>query len=231
MENKAQLTVRHLGSVDYLKALRAMRSYTDRRSGMDADEVWLLEHPPVFTQGQAGKAEHVLAVGNIPVVQADRGGQVTYHGPGQLVAYLLIDLPRSGFGVRQLVDIIEDSIIATLAAVGVGARARDDAPGVYLADGAKIAALGLRVRKGCSFHGLALNLDLDLEPFSRINPCGYAGQRVARLKDLVPNWAAQDRRLLEDTLVGELAQRLGYTSWRQMSGLSEHDASESEIDD
>ena len=172
------LTARWLGRQDYLPTWRAMQAYTDRRDAHSADELWLLEHPPVFTQGQAGKAEHVLAPGDIPVVQVDRGGQVTYHGPGQLVGYVLIDLKRAGFGVRQLVTHIENALVELLALYGLSAAPRPDAPGVYLENGAKIAQLGLRVRRGCSFHGLSLNIDMDLSVFQRINPCGHAGMAV-----------------------------------------------------
>lgn len=158
-----------------------MREFTDGRDATTVDELWFLQHPPVFTQGQAGKSEHLLAPGDIPVVQVDRGGQVTYHGPGQWVAYLLLDLRRRGLGVRALVDLIEAAVIETLAHYGVAGAADPAAPGVYV-DGAKIAALGLRIRRGCSYHGVALNVDMDLEPFERINPCGYAGLRVTSLR-------------------------------------------------
>jgi lipoyl(octanoyl) transferase len=163
-----------------------MRLFTDNRQNETPDELWALEHPPVFTQGQAGKAEHLLTPGNIPVVQTDRGGQVTYHGPGQLVIYLLIDLKRRKLGVRQVVTLIENAIIEILAdEFGLQAQADPKAPGVYV-DGRKIAALGLRVRKGCTFHGLSLNIDCDLEPFSRINPCGYEGLAVTSLQQECP---------------------------------------------
>lgn len=171
-------TVRWLGLQDYEPVWRAMQAYTDTRDADSSDELWLLEHPPVFTQGQAGKAEHVLAPGDIPVVQVDRGGQVTYHGPGQLVGYVLVDLKRLGFGIRELVTRIEQSLVELLDCYGLSAHPRPDAPGVYLGDGAKIAQLGLRVRRGCTFHGLSLNIDMDLEPFARINPCGYQGLAV-----------------------------------------------------
>jgi len=160
-----------------------MQAFTDARGPDTEDELWLVEHEPVFTLGQAGKPEHVLAAGDIPVVPVDRGGQVTYHGPGQLVAYPLVDLRRLGLGVRSLVERIEQALIDTLDGFGVAAFRRAGAPGVYTASGAKIAALGLRVRRGCSFHGLAFNVDMDLEPFERINPCGYAGQPVTALID------------------------------------------------
>ncbi|HEX8593276.1 MAG TPA: lipoyl(octanoyl) transferase LipB [Pseudomonas sp.] len=176
------LGFREPGLVDYERAWHAMQRFTGERDKEAQDEVWLVQHPPVFTQGQAGKAEHLLLPGNIPVIQVDRGGQVTYHGPGQLVAYLMLDVRRLGFGVRDLVTRIERSLIAVLASYGVTAAAKPDAPGVYV-DGAKIASLGLRIRNGCSFHGLALNVDMDLEPFRRINPCGYAGLAMTQLRD------------------------------------------------
>jgi len=176
------LGFRDLGLVAYEPAWHAMQRFTNERGRDVGDEVWLVQHPPVFTQGQAGKAEHLLLPGTIPVVQVDRGGQVTYHGPGQLVAYLMLDVRRLGFGVRDLVTRIERSLIALLASYGVTAVAKAEAPGVYV-DGAKIASLGLRIRNGCSFHGLALNVDMDLEPFRRINPCGYAGLAMTQLCD------------------------------------------------
>lgn len=163
-----------------------MQQFTATRDETTPDELWLLEHPPVYTQGQAGKPEHVLAPGDIPVVQIDRGGQVTYHGPGQLVAYLLFDLKRSKIGVRDFVRRIEQSVIDVLAGYGIAAYGKVDAPGVYVSRAggeAKIASLGLRIRNGCSYHGLALNVNMDLEPFSRINPCGYAGLQVAQIAD------------------------------------------------
>lgn len=208
-DTQQHLVVRSLGRIDYLPCWQAMQAFTDQRDAADQDEFWVLEHPPVFTQGQAGKAEHLLMPGDIPVVQVDRGGQVTYHGPGQLVIYLLIDLRRRRQGVRYLVDGIEQALIALLAHYGVSAAARAAAPGVYVGD-AKIASLGLRIRKGCSFHGLSLNLDLDLEPFSRINPCGYEGLAVTRLSDL---WVgALDRDRVAALLVEELMRQFGYTA-------------------
>jgi lipoyl(octanoyl) transferase len=176
--------VRHLGEVDYLKTWQDMQAFTDARDKESADELWFLQHPPVYTLGKNGKAEHILNPQDIPVVNSDRGGQVTYHGPGQIVVYTLLDLKRLKIGVRELVTLIEQGVIDLLADYGVSSSARRDAPGVYVND-AKIAALGLRVRKGCSFHGLALNVDMDLEPFSRINPCGYEGLEVTRLKDII----------------------------------------------
>ncbi len=177
-----RLGFRDLGLIDYEPAWQAMQRFTDGRNRDTPDEVWLVQHPAVFTQGQSGKPEHLLLPGDIPVVQVDRGGQVTYHGPGQLVAYLLLDVRRLGFGVRELVTRIEHSLIALLASYGVTAAAKPEAPGVYV-DGAKIASLGLRIRNGCSFHGLALNVDMDLDPFKRINPCGYAGLAMTQLRE------------------------------------------------
>ncbi|GGI99151.1 octanoyltransferase [Halopseudomonas pertucinogena] len=203
----AELIVRHLGLVDYQPTLDAMRRLTAERDAATPDEIWLLQHPPVFTQGQAGKAEHVLAAGDIPVIQVERGGQVTYHGPGQLVGYLMLDLRRRGLGVRELVTAMEESLVELLAGYGVEAAPKPDAPGVYV-DGAKIASLGLRVRRGCSFHGLALNVDMDMQPFSRINPCGYSGLRMTQLGEQVsaPVDIGEVARRLEKVL----RRRLGY---------------------
>ena len=189
---------RELGLVAYEPTLQAMKDLTDSRTPDDPDQLWLLQHPRVFTQGQAGKAEHVLAPGDIPVIQVDRGGQVTYHGPGQWVLYLMLDLRRRGWGVRNLVDTIERSIVLLLAEYGIDAEPRPDAPGVYVG-GAKIASLGLRVRRGCSYHGLSLNVDMDLEPFGRINPCGHRGLEVTSMARLLPgaiNLDVVGRRLL-----------------------------------
>jgi lipoyl(octanoyl) transferase len=177
------LRVRTLGRQPYVPVWRAMQQYTDTRGPDSADELWLVEHDPVYTQGQAGRAEHVLAPGDIPVVQVDRGGQVTYHGPGQLVAYPLLDLRRLRIGVRELVDRVEQVVIDMLAEWDIRAARRAGAPGVYV-DDAKVMALGLRVRRGCAFHGLALNVAMDLSPYARINPCGYAGLAVTQLLDL-----------------------------------------------
>jgi lipoyl(octanoyl) transferase len=182
-----------------------MQAFTDQRGAATADELWLLEHTAVFTLGQAGRREHLLSPGDIPVVQVDRGGQVTYHGPGQLVAYLLLDLRRAGIGVKRLVETLEETIIELLKGYAVAAGLRPGAPGVYVG-GRKIASLGLRVRRGCSFHGLALNLDGDLEPFSRINPCGYPGLGVTRLGDWVHDL---DPGAVGLELAGILARRLG----------------------
>jgi lipoyl(octanoyl) transferase len=177
--------VRDLGRTQYQPVFEAMQGFTANRHGNTPDEIWLTEHEAVFTQGQAGKAEHLLAPGDIPVVQSDRGGQVTYHAPGQIVAYLLFDIRRSGLSVRGLVRGIESAVIQTLESYGVAGAPRPDAPGVYVA-GAKVASLGLRVRRGCSYHGLALNVDMDLQPFARINPCGLQGLDVTQLADLAP---------------------------------------------
>jgi lipoyl(octanoyl) transferase len=181
----AEVLQRQLGLVDYAPTLQAMKDLTDTREPGDLDQLWLLQHPRVFTQGQAGKAEHVLTPGDIPVIQVDRGGQVTYHGPGQWVLYLMIDLRQRSWGVRDLVNMIERSIVLLLAEYGIDATPKPKAPGVYVA-GAKIASLGLRVRRGCSYHGLSLNVDMDLEPFQRINPCGYQGLEVTSMASLLP---------------------------------------------
>jgi len=199
-----RLTVRRLGLADYAPVWRAMQDFTDRRDETTEDEFWLVQHPPVFTQGQAGRAEHLLAPGDIPVIQVDRGGQVTYHGPGQIVGYPLIDLRRRDIGVKDFVHRIEEAIIRVLAHYGVSGERVAGAPGIYVA-GAKIASLGLRVRRGCSFHGLAFNIDMDLEPFRRINPCGYAGLEVTQLSALAPvEFVAVERHLIEEfsTLLG-----------------------------
>lgn len=188
-ETATAFDVYRLGTQPYDPVWQAMRHYTDTRTAEDRDQLWLLEHSPVFTQGQAGRPEHLLDTGDIPVVQADRGGQVTYHGPGQLIAYVMLDLKRQKFGVRALVTALERSVIASLAWHGIDAYARPDAPGVYVTQAgqmAKIASLGLRVRRGCSFHGIAYNIDMDLTPFLRINPCGYAGMPMTHLRALLP---------------------------------------------
>lgn len=209
------LSVREYGLVDYSTAWQAMQRFTNERTPATLDEVWLLQHPSVFTQGQAGKAEHLLMPGDIPVVQADRGGQVTYHGPGQLVCYLMLDVRRLGLGVRQLVSRIELSLIELLASYGVQALAKPDAPGVYV-NGAKIASLGLRIRNGRSFHGLALNVDMDLEPFGRINPCGYAGLAMTQLADLVAGPVAMSE--VNARLREQLVKHLGYTQQQTLTG-------------
>lgn len=196
--------IRHLGRVDYLPTFERMRAFTLGRDANTADELWVLEHPPVFTQGQAGRPEHLLAPGEIPVVQTDRGGQVTYHGPGQIVVYPLLDLSRLGYGIRSLVERLETGICATLARFGIDAAPRRDAPGVYVGP-AKIASLGLRVRHARCYHGIALNVDMDLEPFSRINPCGYAGMRMTQMAEFVPGITPDEvRPVLIDRLIDAL---------------------------
>ncbi|ABM61791.1 lipoyl(octanoyl) transferase LipB [Halorhodospira halophila] len=174
---------RYLGEQPYEPTWTAMRTFTEERSSETRDELWLLQHPPVYTLGQAGRPEHILDTGETPVVHTDRGGQVTWHGPGQLVAYPLLDLRRWGLGVRTLVHALEQSVVSLLAAYGVPSHRREDAPGVYV-DGAKVAALGIRVRRGCSYHGLSLNVCNDPAPFERIHPCGYAGLTTTRVHDL-----------------------------------------------
>jgi len=202
------MQIRKPGLVDYTHTWQAMRDFTDQRDADTEDELWLLQHPPVFTQGQAGKAEHVLLPGDIPVVQSDRGGQVTYHGPGQWVVYLLLDLRRSGLGIRDLVTLIEQSLVSVLGRLGIQAQPRADAPGVYV-DGVKIASLGLRVRRGCTYHGLALNVDMDLEPFTRINPCGYQGMQVTTVRQCLADQGVLDSEAIAEDLLRELQGRLG----------------------
>ena len=217
--NATTLGVRELGLLEYQPAWQAMQRFTSERGPATGDEIWLLQHPPVFTQGQAGKPEHLLLPGNIPVVQADRGGQVTYHGPGQLVCYLLLDVRRLGIGVRELVSRIEQSLIDLLASYDVQAISKPDAPGVYV-DGAKIASLGLRIRNGRSFHGLALNVDMDLEPFGRINPCGYAGMSMTQLADLVAGPVAFSE--VSARLREQLVKHLGYAQQQTLTGAIEY---------
>ena len=182
-QNKHNLIIRQLDTMDYSKVWHAMQNFTDERDEKTEDELWLVQHPPVFTQGQAGKEEHLLMPGDIEVVKVDRGGQITYHGPGQQVIYFMINLRRRKMGVRQLVTLIENAIVYSLNDFGIKAYPKPDAPGVYV-DDKKIASLGLRVRKGCSFHGLALNVNMDLSPFLRINPCGYAGLEMIQTCDI-----------------------------------------------
>ncbi len=201
------LQTRRLGLVEYEPTWRAMQELAERREPDCDDELWLLQHPPVFTLGLNGKPEHLLDPGKIPVVQVDRGGQVTYHGPGQLVAYLMLDLNRRKLGVQPLVHLLEQAVIDLLADYDIRAMARADAPGVYV-DERKIAALGLRVKRGYSYHGLALNMDMDLAPFSRINPCGYPGMQVTQLKDLGVN---ADISVISTRLESHLRRLLGYT--------------------
>ena len=209
------LVIRQLNTMDYSQVWHAMKDFTDNRDASIADELWLVEHPSVFTQGQAGKAEHLLVPGDIEVVKVDRGGQVTYHGPGQLVVYVMINLRRKKMGVRQLVTLIENSIVAALSDYDIAAYAKADAPGVYV-DEKKIASLGLRVRKGCSFHGLAMNVNMDLSPFLRINPCGYAGLEMVQTADLQ---GPEDTTSASTALVKHLINLLEANNVSYQSGL------------
>lgn len=209
------LLLRRLGQCEYRLVFDAMRAFTAARHSQTPDELWWVEHPPVFTQGLAGKAEHLLRPGEIPVVQADRGGQITYHGPGQLVVYCLLNVRRLGLGPRALVTVLEQSVIEWLADQGITARARPDAPGVYVAE-AKVASLGLRIRQGHSYHGLSLNLDMDLEPFNRINPCGYPGLRMTQLRDLGVEVTLDTAA---EGLLPRLGHKLGYTCFSFCTGL------------
>lgn len=211
------LIVRQLGIQPWAPISLAMHQYTDQRNDETPDEIWLVEHLPVFTQGQAGKSEHLLMPGDIPVMQSDRGGQVTYHGPGQQVMYVMVNLKRRKVGVRQLVTALEQTVVETLAHFSVSASARPDAPGVYVA-GKKICSLGLRIRHGCSFHGLALNVDMDLTPFLRINPCGYAGMEMTQLSALT---AGVDHDDLRSRLIENFARQLAIpdVSWSESPQL------------
>ncbi len=208
------LVIRQLNRRDYQETWQAMKDYTDQRDELSNDEIWLVEHDPVFTQGQAGKAEHVLFPGDIPVVASDRGGQVTYHGPGQQVAYILLDIRRKKLGVRELVSHIENAIIALLADYGIESHAKPDAPGVYVY-GEKVASLGLRIRRGCSFHGLALNVNMDLAPFTRINPCGYTGLNMTQTSTLNGPDTLEEAG---QVLVKHLARLLDYQNIEQAGG-------------
>ena len=200
--------VRVLGMQDYEPVWKKMQEFTASRTADTPDEIWLLEHPQVFTQGMNSKPEHLLKPGTIPVIQIDRGGQITHHGPGQLIVYLLLDLKRLGLGVRQLVTLLEQSVIDLLAEYDISALAHKDAPGVYVQGNCKIAALGLRIKKGCSYHGLSLNVDMDLSPFSQINPCGFPGLTVTQLKDLGINLDVEEAG---EHLIRHLSAHLGYT--------------------
>jgi lipoyl(octanoyl) transferase len=200
-----RLVIKHLGRLDYEPAWRAMQDFTAARNEDTPDELWVLEHPPVFTLGQAGKREHLLRPTDIPVVSIDRGGQITYHGPGQVVVYVLVDLKRRGYGVKELVYRMEQAVIDLLTESGIQAERKADAPGVYVA-GAKIAALGLRIKQGRSYHGLALNVDMDLSPFALINPCGYPGMAVTQTRDLgMPESASSVGEMLARRLAGKIA--------------------------
>ncbi len=201
-----QLVIRHYGLQPYETMLNAMHEFTSTRNENTTDEIWLVEHPPVFTQGQAGKPEHLLLSSDIPLVQSDRGGQVTYHGPGQLVAYFLVDIRRKSMGVRELVTNIETLVVDTLRKFDIASYPRADAPGVYV-DDKKICSLGLRIRKGCSFHGLALNVNMDLLPFTYINPCGYAGMAMTQTVDLNGPSSLSD---IIPVFIQTLTSQLGY---------------------
>ncbi|AJJ84645.1 lipoyl(octanoyl) transferase [Yersinia pestis Angola] len=214
-----KIILRQLGLQPYAPVSQAMHNFTEFRTDTTPDEIWLVEHQHVFTQGQAGKAEHVLMPGDIPVIQSDRGGQVTYHGPGQQVMYVMVDLKRAKIGVRQLVTVIENTVIETLAHFNIDSHARPDAPGVYV-EQQKICSLGLRIRRGCSFHGLALNIAMDLEPFQRINPCGYAGMQMTQVSALQPGVTVAD---VQPVLVREFTRQLGYpTAKLQPWSLSDY---------
>jgi lipoyl(octanoyl) transferase len=203
------LQVKRLGRVDYAPTFQAMQAFTASRTAETPDELWIVEHPPVYTLGQAGKPEHILRDIGIPLVQIDRGGQVTYHGPGQVVIYLLLDLPRLKIKVRELVTAIEQAVIDLLGNYGVSAARRDGAPGVYVGE-AKVAALGLRIRNGCSYHGVSLNVDMDLSPFAAINPCGYPGLQIVQTKDLnIPLTTDEAGEQLSQQLLRQLERAHG----------------------
>lgn len=180
----SNILVHQLGQIDYEECWQNMRAFSEQRQKNTLDEIWILEHPPVFTQGQNGKPEHILQAGSIPVIKTDRGGQITYHGPGQLIAYTLIDIQRRKWGIRQLIHFLEKTIIDLLAELNLKAESKKEAPGVYI-DNKKICSLGLRVRKGCSYHGLAFNIDMDLSPFKQINPCGFSQLEMTQLADYI----------------------------------------------
>lgn len=211
--------IRQLGMQEYAATFARMQTFTHSRTENTTDEIWILEHPPVFTQGQAGKPEHVLDPADIPVVQTDRGGQVTYHGPGQLVVYFMIDLRRLGFGIRQLVTLLENSVVTTLAEYGINAAPRADAPGVYV-DGAKICSIGLRVRQGCSYHGIAFNVNMDLSPFQRINPCGFKNLAVTQVHDFSPEATVAT---VADHLIPNLCQHFGYSNCNIINEVEIHE--------
>lgn len=215
--NKDTLFIRLLGRQPWATVSEAMHTFTNQRDEYTPDEVWFVEHPSVFTQGQAGKAEHLLMTDDIPVMQSDRGGQVTYHGPGQQVMYIMIDIRRRKVGVRELITALEQTVVDTLAHFDVSAKARPDAPGVYT-DNKKICSLGLRIRRGCSFHGLALNVDMDLAPFLRINPCGYAGLEMTQLSAFKPGITLAD---VQPLLVENFARQLkiSVVNWLQEASL------------
>ncbi len=205
------IIVKQLGLSDYQTVFAAMQTFTAERDEETADELWLTQHHPVFTQGQAGKPEHIFNTGDIPIIQSDRGGQVTYHGPGQIVLYFLIDIKRRKIGVRQMVTLMEHTVIDVLDSLGIIAFAKADAPGVYVwhnNSDKKIASLGLRIRRGCCYHGLALNAAMDLSPFERINPCGYQGLKMTQIKDVIPKQQPIDIGDIEQRLINGVQQHL-----------------------
>jgi len=207
------LIIKQLGIQDYQKSWDKMLDFTNRRKPDTPDELWLLEHKPVFTQGRAGKKEHIIQKTDIPIVQSDRGGQITYHGPGQLVIYFLLDLKRLGLGIKSLVNLLEQSVIELLAGLNIKAETKTGAPGVYVKN-SKIAALGLRVRNSCTLHGLSLNVDMDLKPFSYINPCGYKDLAVTQIKDIIGN---VDFSSIRQDLVAIIGRNLGYKKLKYVS--------------
>jgi lipoyl(octanoyl) transferase len=215
MTAKPSLIVRHMGTQEYVTSFESMKKFNEQRSDTSSDEIWLLEHQPVFTQGQAGNAEYILVPGDIPVVKSDRGGHVTFHGPGQITAYILVDLKRLKLGVRDLVTLIEQALITTLAHWEITAASRQDAPGVYVENGDKIASLGLRIRKGSSYHGLNLNVAMDMAPWQRINPCGL-GVSMTQIADLLPNPPSVDDVAVK--LADNLRLGLGYNSYKIFKG-------------
>lgn len=206
--NSEQINIRFLGLQPYQEVWQAMRTFTDSRDENTPDEIWFLQHHPVFTQGQNGKAEHILNPGDIPVIQVDRGGQITYHGPGQLVVYPLINLKRKKLNIRQIVTLLEQATINILAENNILAQAKKEAPGVYVNE-RKICSIGLRIRRGFSFHGLALNIKMDLEPFLRINPCGYSGLQMTQMADFLPGLSFEQ---IERQLLAQFIKKLEYTT-------------------
>lgn len=203
-----KVIIRQLDQIEYIPTWNLMREFTEQRDENTNDEIWLLEHPQVFTQGQAGKKEHLLNTGSIPVIQIDRGGQITYHGPGQLVCYVLLNLRRLDLTIKTLVNLLEQSIIDLLDQYNINSERREKAPGIYV-DNKKVAALGLRVKKGCTYHGLALNIKMDLEPFSRINPCGFPNMAITQLSDLGIDLTMSK---IQQDLIGILCAHLNYDS-------------------
>ncbi len=201
------LIIRQAGIQPYQTMYTAMHAFTDRRTKESCDEIWSVQHYAIYTQGQAGKPEHLITPNSIPVIQSDRGGQITYHGPGQQIIYVLLDLKRLNLSVRNLVTVLEDSVIDTLALLGIEAYSRQDAPGVYVAQ-AKICSLGLRIRKGCSLHGLALNIDMELSPFDAINPCGYAGLKMTQVRAFYPSANSAN---ISQSLLENLSKKLNYS--------------------